>query len=262
MKASSFLTACLLVTALWGCSNTQENSLTDSQRLGIKSCSARGEAAGEISEFGMFVTNQNGSAVDGNGDNAHVYLEHGLWNVPHIAIKSGQTLQLFAYSPYMEGMTVTDIAVSLSSQTDYLYSKGQTVTYSSYTPDIELHHLLSKVTVQVNEERAENLSVSDYPESGSLNLFAGTLTKGNTLATVSGNGSGILLFPGATDVTVTITYRGKQYHYPLSVNLEPGKEYVYSLILQENNKLEVGNVSVIAWVSGGDYDGTIEPEIL
>ena len=114
----------------------------------------------------------------------------------------------------------------------------------------------------MNEERAENLSVSDYPESGSLNLFAGTLTKGNTLATVSGNGSGILLFPGATDVTVTITYRGKQYHYPLSVNLEPGKEYVYSLILQENNKLEVGNVSVIAWVSGGDYDGTIEPEIL
>ena len=110
MKASSFLTACLLVTALWGCSNTQENSLTDSQRLGIKSCSARGEVAGEISEFGMFVTNQNGSAVDDNGDNAHVYMEHGLWNVPPIAIKSGQTLKLFAYSPYMEGMTVTDIA--------------------------------------------------------------------------------------------------------------------------------------------------------
>ncbi len=262
MKASSFLTACLLATALWGCSNKQENSLTDSQQLRVKSCNARGESDERITEFGMFVTAQNGTAVGGNGNNAHVIMEHGIWNTPPIAIKSGQTLQLFAYYPYKGGVTVTDMPVSLADQTDFLYSKGQAVSYTNFTPDIELHHLLSKVTITVNKEFVEKLSVSDYPETGSLNLFDGKLIKSKTNTTISSANSNILLFPGKTDVTVLITYKGNTYNYPLSVTLEPGKEYVYSLILHENKKLEVGNVTVIDWEAGGDYDGTIEPEAL
>lgn len=258
MKASQLiLTLCMLGTALSGCSSIQDSDVCENTYLHIKSCNA----PSELTDFGMFVTNQNGTVININGENSHVIQEHGIWKTPPIVIKLGQNMQLFAYYPYSESVSVTDIPVSLSAQTDYLYSKGQTVTYSSFSANIELFHLLSKVTIKVNEEYVENLSVSDYPAEGTLNLFAGTISKRQTsTTTVQSTNNAILLFPGYTDIIVDITFRGKSYHYPVTVNLEPGKKYVYSLVLQENNKLEIDKVSVSSWETGGNYEGIIEPE--
>jgi hypothetical protein len=261
MKANSFLALCSLATALWGCSSEQESNTSENMILRINSCYAMGEEQGEINDFGMFLTTQDGAIFDANGNNAHVTQDHGLWETPSITISPDQSAQLFAYCPYTEDATVTDIPVCISSQTDYLYSKGQTVTYSSYTPSIELYHLLSKITIQINDEAVESLSVSGYPEDGTLNLYEGTLSKGKTNTTVMSEDNGILLFPGYNDIVIDITYQGNSYHYPLTIDLESGKEYIYSLVLQQNNKLEISKVTIINWETGGNYEGTIETGI-
>mgnify|MGYP000339842099 CR=1 FL=1 len=259
---TNFFFILMLATALMGCSNTENNNLEENSYLRIGSCRTQGEEITAITDFGMFVTTGDGSGYDDHSNNIHVIQQHGKWEIPSILMQPDKDGNLFAYYPYAENATVTEIPVSLQTQTDYLFSKGQTVTYSAYTPDIELHHLLSKVTVEVNEQKVESISVQDYPSEGTLNLFGGNLTKSNNKATLTSGKSEILLFPGNNEgLSLDITYQGKHYAYqPIDTNFEAGKEYIHSLILQEGNTLSLGQVTIKEWQVGGNYEGTIDTE--
>lgn len=264
MKTSSYFPIFIftLATALTGCSSSQNSVPETDSYLHIRSCRAQGESITGINDFGLFVTTEDGSNYDTNSNNAHVILQSDKWEIPPISIKSNNPGKLFAYYPYIDDATVTGITVNLLPQTDYLFSKGQTVTSTSYTPDIELHHVLSKVTVSVNDESVSDISVADYPMTGVLNLFAGTLTKNNGKGTITSGKSEILLFPGSNEgLTFDITYQGESYQYsPADTDYEAGKEYTYSLILQENNQLTISQVTIRNWQIGGNYEGTIDSE--
>lgn len=252
-------TVFMLAAAFIGCSNNNESS-EDSQ-VSIRSCYTRsGTETSIIKDFGLFIAKSDGSAYNNSSSNSNIHVTYnGTWYLPKITLgKENGTLM--AYSPFDETCTITNMPLDLSKQIDYLYSKGQIVNYNNPNVSIELNHILSKLTFVIENNSPTSIKIGNYPITASLNLFKKTINSNNTKGIITTTEGSIYILPGPSQTIdkIVLTHQNVDYDYILPENtFEEGKEYVYNLSITANHDLNLTELKVSPWISGGKYEGNL-----
>lgn len=265
----AFCTA-LLVT---GCQEQTEEPLKEKSSnlsLNINTASDTRSKANFIlgDEVGLFVTSGNiGDHYNSITTNNNVKATNtgSGWSIPDVELTAAPAT-IYAYYPYSS--TCKDgrnIEIKTSTQTEWMFgthTNGQgVINNSNNTVSLTLRKVLSRIRFHLKKEgytgagKLTNISISEHPLIGSLNVSTGTISHSNnegilnqaqnlTLETTYSSPVDILLFPTislANQPVITFLIDGWAYRFRLNdlLKLEQGLSYDYHLILKQDHLLVV-----------------------
>ncbi len=108
-------------------------------------------------KIGVFVKNANGSNYSVDGVNAQCeYVGNNNWEFKPWVELSATEGTVYAYYPYVEGQTTTNVQYDLNTQIDFLYAKPNTtnsnkVKNTSNTANLKFYHALTWITFDVKK---------------------------------------------------------------------------------------------------------------
>jgi hypothetical protein len=260
MKKNIFLVCTLLsvTTAFTGCSSDNDvNEITDGRKmLSISDVSRAGET-GFTSDFGMFILSGDGLyGNDENNRNNKVSFSENKWNTEVPVWLKQQEGNMYCYYPYSSAVTNPKaLAMDLTSGTDYLYSEGKVVSYALNTLTVDFKHALVKVNINV-DKTPESITVKSTATAKTFDLTTKNFSAATTTGDLSVSGNTIYLFPGLAP-TLKIKIEGTEYEYIPNQTFTGGSEYTYNLTVTERHLMEIGEVKVSNWNTGGSYNDAI-----
>lgn len=208
-------------------------------------------------QMNIFVTFSNNSS---NVKMSKAICSNGLWKAsPSIPLESGVNASFYAVYPYSSSYTSSKaIPVSVSNQTDYLYSGGKaTVSKNSPTASVTMHHAMAVFAFNIDKKGYEGngklqevkLSGDGFFTEGDLDITTGTISgssRGEYAKSFSetlqeggfaNNIPAMFVIPSnsnGSNYQLTITVDGKTYTSNLpKQSVSGGTKYLFRMALTE-----------------------------
>lgn len=211
------------------------------------------------------------------------------WDALNTAAGENATLPFFATSPLQAPMAATNVETAQNVKENFINSDllvaykavtkiADATTYSAI--DLNLKHVLAKLTIEVNATALDNPIINSVTLKGAITAYkvayyasedspATTTTDGNTTTEVTplANGSiytAILpaqLIQAGTGITVEIAADGQTFTYKPSkpISLIQGKNTTLKLRLAGNGVI-LGDVTVSDWGDGETASGNVSAD--
>lgn len=285
MKKNFYYLAVLLTASFFAsCEEGEPGKQTSKSALSIvANVETRAAKSDFVSgdELGVFILDAEGNTYDntGNCSNNKATFSETSWTLEKEVLLSDVIGKVYAYYPYSDQViSLNQIPVTSSLQTDYLYSIPATVDAASPAATLRMKHALSLVKFVIKKDgytgvgNVTEITLKGIGLTGNLDAATGNITVSSTgneryegnfyLDASTPLAIGIIAFPQSVSETVALMkIDGEQYSYKLIPGIwDAGKETTYTLKINQsdNSLIMVGSATIDSWGSGGSYEGNLE----
>ena len=168
----------------------------------------------ENTNISLFIT--GGTSDRYNADNAMWTHDGTEWfsDTTTIIEKDNSNQKIYAFSPYLDEITNSEVSINIYDQVDFLYSKPTNINSSDF--DLLMRHLLSKIVVQLTfsdetlslNATVSNIQIKNMYSDAKFNISDGTFNSLSTTdATIDLINNEALLIPIETsEITLVVTF--------------------------------------------------------
>lgn len=128
--------------------------------------------------------------------------------------KDNSNQKIYAFAPYLDEITNSEVSINIYDQVDFLYSKPTNINSSDF--DLLMRHLLSKIVVQLTfsdetlslNATVSNIQIKNMYFDAKFNISDGTFNSLSTSnATIDLINNEALLIPIETsEITLVVTF--------------------------------------------------------
>ena len=168
----------------------------------------------ENTDISLFIT--GGTSDKYNADNVKWTHDGTEWfsDTTTIIEKDNFNQKIYAFSPYLDEITNSEVSINIYDQVDFLYSKPTNINSSGF--DLLMRHLLSKIVVKLTfsdetlslNATVSNIQIKNMYSDAKFNISDGTFNSLSTSnATIDLINNEALLIPIETsEITLVVTF--------------------------------------------------------